>query len=85
MLLLGETVKEMRASFERFWNSDVSVKVEDLYGRLGAMQKYVRVNDVEIQQIYRELHEYAKSPENFAPEVRAAIAATPESFARVAQ
>ncbi len=85
VLLLGETVKEMRASFERFWNSDVSVKVEDLYGRLGAMQKYVRVNDGEIQQIYGALHEYAKSPENFAPEVRAAIAATPESFARVAR
>jgi len=75
----------MQASFERFWNSDVSVKVEDLYGGLGAMQKYVRVNDVEIQQIYRELHEYAKSPENLAPEVRAAIAATPDSFKRVAQ
>jgi cardiolipin synthase C len=85
VLLLGETVKEMRASFERFWHSDITVKVEDLYGRLGAMQKYVRVNDDEIQQIYRALHEYAKLPENFAPEVRAAIAATPESFARVSQ
>jgi putative cardiolipin synthase len=85
VLLLGETVKEMRASFERFWNSDISVKVEDLYGSLGMMQKYVRVSDEEIQQVYRELHEYAKSPENFAPEVRAAIAATPESFARVSQ
>jgi putative cardiolipin synthase len=85
VLLLGETVKEMRASFERFWNSDISVKVEDLYGSLGMMQKYVRVSDEEIQQVYRELHEYAKSPDNFAPEVRAAIAATPESFARVSQ
>jgi cardiolipin synthase C len=85
VLLLGETVKEMRASFERFWNSDISVKVEDLYGSLGTMQKYVRVSDEEIQQVYRELHEYAKSPDNFAPEVRAAIAATPESFARVSQ
>ena len=85
VLLLGETVKEMRASFERFWNSELSVKVEDLYGRLGALQKYVSVNDEETQQIYRELHEYAKSPENFAPEVRAAIVATPASFARVAQ
>jgi len=85
VLLLGSTVKEMRASFERFWNSDLSVKVEDLYGRLGKLQKYVSVTDDEIQQIYRQLHEYAKSAENFAPEVRAAIAATPESFARVAQ
>ena len=85
VLLLGETVKEMRASFERFWMSDISVRVEDLYGRLGTMQKYVQVNDDEIKQVYRDLHEYAKSPENFAPEVRAAIGATPESFARVAQ
>lgn len=85
VLLLGETVKEMRASFERFWNSDISVRVEDLYGRLGTMQKYVQVNDDEIKQLYRDLHDYAKSPENFAPEVRAAIGATPESFARVAQ
>src|SRR5918995_2035971 len=34
VLLLGAAVKDMRASFERFWNSDISVKVEDLYGRL---------------------------------------------------
>ena len=85
VLLLGETVKEMSASFERFWNSDISVSVEDLYSRLGVMQKYVRVKDGEIQQVYRGLREYAKNPENFAPEVRAAIAATPESFARVAR
>ncbi len=85
VLLLGETVKEMRASFERFWNSEISIKVEDLYGGPGALQKYVRVNEEETQQIYRELHEYAKSPENFAPEVRAAIVATPASFSRVAQ
>ena len=85
VLLLGEAVKAMRASFERFWNSELSVKVEELYGSLGAMQKYVRVNDAEIEQIYRELHAYAKAPENFAPEVRAAVIATPESFARLAQ
>ncbi|HKO68300.1 MAG TPA: phospholipase D family protein [Burkholderiaceae bacterium] len=85
VLLLGESVKEMRASFERFWNSDISVKVENLYGRLGTMQKYVHVNDDEVKQVYQELHEYAKSPGNFAPEVRAAIGATPESFGRVAQ
>ena len=33
-LLLGEAVKAMRASFERFWNSELSVKVEDLYDGL---------------------------------------------------
>ena len=84
-LLLGEAVKAMRASFDRFWNSELSVKVEDLYDGWGLMQSNVRVNDEEIQRVYRELHEYAKSPENFAPEVRAAIVATPASFARLAQ
>jgi putative cardiolipin synthase len=84
-LLLGEAVKSMRASFERFWNSELSVRVEELYDGWGLMQNNVRVNDEDIKRIYRELHEYAKSPENFAPEVRAAIVATPESFARIAQ
>jgi len=84
-LLLGEAVKAMQANFESFWNSPLSVKVEELYDGLGLMQKNVRVNDEEVAQVYRELHDYAKSPENFAPEVRAAIAATPTSFARLAQ
>ena len=84
-LLLGEAVKAMRASFERFWNSELSVKVEELYDGWGLMQSNVRVNDEEIQRVYRDLHAYAKLPENFAPEVRAAIAATPASFTRLAQ
>ena len=84
-LLLGEAVKAMRASFERFWNSELSVKVEELYDGWGLMQSNVRVNYEEVQRVYRELREYAKAPENFAPEVRAAIVATPASFARLAQ
>jgi cardiolipin synthase C len=85
VLLLGEAVKAMRASFERFWNSELAVKVEELYDGWGLMQSNVRVNDEEIKRVYRELHEYAKSPENFAPEVRAAIVVTPASFAGLAQ
>jgi len=84
-LLLGEAVKSMQASFESFWNSELSVKVEELYDGMGLMKKNVRVDDEEIKQIYRQLHEYAKSPENFAPEVQAAIAATPGAFARLAR
>jgi cardiolipin synthase C len=84
-LLLGTAVGAMRANFETFWGSALCVEVESLYDGLGLMQKNVRVDDEQIQQVYRELHAYAKSPENFAPEVRAAIAATPTSFARLAQ
>ena len=84
-LLLGAAVKDMQASFESFWNSALSVKVEELYDGLGLMQKNVRVNEEEVGQIYRGLHDYAKSPENYAPEVRAAIAETPVAFARLAR
>jgi len=80
-LLLGEAVKEIHASFECFWNSELSVRVEELYDGWGLMQKNVSVNVGEIRDIYRWLHKYAKSPENFAPEVRAAITNVPSSFA----
>jgi putative cardiolipin synthase len=84
-LLLGAAAKPMQASFESFWNSELSVRVEELYDGLGLMQRNVRVDDEEIKRIYRDLHEYAKSPENFAPEVRAAIDATPAAFAGLAR
>ena len=45
VLLLGETVKAIQANFEGFWNSELSVKVEELYDGWGLMQKNVSVND----------------------------------------
>lgn len=83
-LLLGKVVKTMQASFERFWNSELCAAVESLYDGLGLMQKHVRVKNEEIERIYRELHEYANAPGNFAPEVRAAIDAAPTWFPRLA-
>ena len=82
-LLFGEAVKTMSENFESFWNSPLAAPVETLYDGFGLMQKNVAVSDEEIQRVYRELHDYARVPDNFAPEVRAAIAATPKSFARV--
>jgi cardiolipin synthase C len=84
-LVLGAAVKPMQVNFEAFWGSKLSVPVEQRYDGWGLMQKSVRVEGAEVQQVYRELHAYAKSPQNFAPEVRAAIADTPASFARLAQ
>jgi len=83
VLLLGDAVDAVRENFERFWKSELSIDVEVLYDGVGLMQKNVRVTAAEIQQIYRELHDYARSPENFAPEVHTAIYNTPASFARV--
>jgi cardiolipin synthase C len=84
VLLVGVVVGSVTASFELFWASPLSVPVEELYDGLGLMQKHVEVNDAEVQDIYRWLRTYAGAPENFAPEVRAAIAATPQAFPRLA-
>ncbi len=85
VLLLGEAVKTMRANFDAFWVNKLAVPVESLYDGFGLMQKNVRVDAAEVQQVYRELHAYAAQPENFAPQVRAAIAATPGAFERLAR
>ena len=85
VLLLGQTVKTIQANFDDFWNSALSVKVEDLYDGWGLMQKNVSIDEKEKGLIYRELHRYAKMPENFAPEVRAAIAQVPTAFATLAR
>lgn len=85
VLLLGQAVGAMRANFERFWASPLAAPVESLYDGLGLMQKSVAVSDAEVQQIYRDLAAYARDPENFAPEVRAAIDDTPTAFPRVAR
>jgi putative cardiolipin synthase len=85
VLLLGEAVKAMRENFDAFWASKLSVPVEALYDGWGLMQKNVKVDAAEVQQVTRELHAYAAKPENFAPQVRAAIAATPGSFERLAR
>lgn len=79
-LVLGAVVLTMRASFERFWTSSLSVPVEQLYDGFGIMRKHVTVQAAEVQSVYRGLHEYAKSDENFAPEIKQAINDIPAQF-----
>ncbi|HKQ14948.1 MAG TPA: phospholipase D family protein [Steroidobacteraceae bacterium] len=83
VLLVGSVIRSIGASFEQFWASPLSVPVEQLYDGIGLMQKHVEVGDAEVQEVYRGLHAYAAAPENFAPEVRAAIEATPQAFPRL--
>lgn len=83
-ILLGNVVKTMETSFNRFWNHQLSTPVEALYDGLGLMQKSVSVNDHEVQEIYADLHRYAKNPKNFSPQVHEAITNTPQAFPRLA-
>ena len=85
VLAVGEAAQAMQANFAAFWASKLAVPVESLYDGWGLMQKNVKVDVAEVQTIYRELHAYAGKPENFAPEVRAAIDATPAAFERLAR
>lgn len=84
-LLLGDVAKSMQTSFEKFWSSPLSAPVEELYDGLGLMQKHVKVKDDEIQNIYQELHNYAKNPENFSAENLNAIQNIPTAFMRLAE
>jgi cardiolipin synthase C len=85
VLLIGDVVKSMGVNFENFWAHELAVPVENLFGGLGLLKKNVRIDEIEVERIYRDLHAYAQASENFAPEVRAAIAAVPETFDRIAR
>ena len=85
VLVLGEAVDAMRASFARFWASPIAVAVEERFAGLGLLRKNVSVGDRQVQAVYRHLSKYAADPGNFAPEVRAAIKAAPDAFEVVAR
>ena len=85
VLLLGDAVSSMRANFENFWTSRLSVPVESRFDGLGLFKKNVRVDSDEVQQIYQGLHEYAQAPENYSPVVRAQIVSMPQSFQAIAR
>ena len=75
MLVMGPVAAEITASFERFWTSPLSKPVESL---LAANLK--KLTPTRLNEIYAELHGYARNTENFAPEVRQALADLPSKF-----
>jgi putative cardiolipin synthase len=76
-LVMGAVVLSMRDSFERFWASDLAVPVEQLLAD-------AELKAEAVEATYRELTAYAADGANFEPEVRAAIAAVPDDFSRLA-
>ncbi len=84
-LLVGAAVAQVNASFERFWQSPLTVPVEELFDGYGLMKKNVKVDSAEVQAVYRELERYAADDANFTPAIRAAIRAIPGEFPRLAQ
>jgi len=84
-LVIGPVVNEMQSSFELFWQSELSTTVEKRFSGEELLQNEVTVSDKEIPLIYKELHEYAVSPDNFEEEVRTAISAIPTAFNTLAK
>lgn len=74
VLLLGPVAHDIETSFERFWQGALAKPVEQL------LAKVEQPSPTQIQSIYAELHRYAENDENFAPEVRQALAALPGQF-----
>jgi cardiolipin synthase C len=70
-LLAGAVIDSLHASFERFWNSPLSVPVENLL--TAQYDELLKNRTAAVAKIYNELHQYAADPSNFAPEVRAAL------------
>ncbi len=74
ILLIGRAAKDVKMSFEEFWNSDLSVAV----GELAATER-----DLKAAEKYEYLHQYACNPENFWPQVREKIKRVPTAFQQI--
>jgi cardiolipin synthase C len=68
VLLLGKVTKTMNASFETFWNDELSEDVITLTDK--ASPKYDKNQ-------FDKLHQYACNPENFWPQIRTKIEKLP--------
>lgn len=75
VLLLGRSVGDMSENFEEFWSSGFAVPVEKIL-----VSEARAISAADAQQRFRDLHDYALDPENFEPQVRAAIAMAAKHF-----
>ncbi|MCM2358678.1 MAG: phospholipase D family protein [Geobacteraceae bacterium] len=75
MLVMGPVVAQMEGSFERFWGSPLAVPVEKLLAK-----ELKKMTPERVARVCAGLHAYAEKPENFAPEVREALANLPQRF-----
>lgn len=73
ILFMGKQVKQVENSFETFWDSKLSVPVNELLEAEPG-------DDVYSSSKYERLHQYACNPDNFWPQVRDQIRDLPKLF-----
>lgn len=78
VLVYGKAVKTMNASFERFWQSELSVSLSTLL-----KEKLHSLTQQEINSAYANLTTYANNPVHFEPEVRDSINKLSDQFSTV--
>lgn len=78
ILVIGPVVDDMQNNFEAFWNSPLSTPIET---QLEAEAATLTTDRIKV--VLENLHRYAKDPENFADEVRAALSNLPRKFSAV--
>jgi phosphatidylserine/phosphatidylglycerophosphate/cardiolipin synthase-like enzyme len=72
ILLLGKASNKVEASFNEFWNNDLSKDVTEVIK--DKTEKLTAANR------FDNLHQYACNPDNFWPQVRERIKVLPEAF-----
>ena len=72
ILLLGKETKNVKTSFETFWNSKLSIHVTDIIQN--------KPSNLSNKNRFDKLHEYACNPDNFWPQIRARIKNLPNTF-----
>jgi putative cardiolipin synthase len=72
VLLIGKSVKEIKNSFDQYWDHELSVSVDELVD--------VSERRKNIAAKYEYVHQYACNPENFWPQVREKIKEIPTIF-----
>ena len=70
ILLFGQGVDQVQSSFDEFWDSELTINMEELVNE--------ESNHVHINDDFDILHAYACNEENFWPEVRTRISAFPD-------
>jgi putative cardiolipin synthase len=72
VLLLGTATQKVQKSFDEFWNSPLSIPVNDIVN-----EEASNFNDT---SRFERLHQYACNPDNFWPQVRERIQQLPSAF-----
>ena len=65
VLLLGKVTADINASFNQFWNSELSVQISELTDK--------EPKEIDNKLKFEKLHQYACNPDNFWPQIRTQI------------